>query len=58
MNEGRFFGMPLEKSSIEDLFSQGYVELNLGQILGKNKLKSIKINDDNIELQIIPSFFN
>lgn len=58
VNEGRFFGMPLEKSSIEDLFSQGYVELNLGQILGKNKLKSIKINDDNIELQIIPSFFN
>lgn len=57
VNEGSFFGLPLEKSSIEDLFSEGYMELDLGEILGKNKLKSIKINEDNIELQITPVLF-
>lgn len=57
VDEGSFFGMPLEKTTIEDLFSEGYMELDLGQVLGKNKLKSIKINDDNIELQITPVFF-
>lgn len=57
VDEGSFFGLPLEKSSIEDLFSEGYMELDLGEVLGKNKLKSIKINDDNIELQITPVFF-
>ncbi|WIV13808.1 hypothetical protein [Proteiniborus sp. MB09-C3] len=57
VDEGSFFGMPLEKATIEDLFSDGYMELDLEQVLGKNKLKSIKINDDNIELQITPVFF-
>ncbi len=57
VEEGSFFGMPLEKATIEDLFSEGYMELDLGHILGKNKLKSIKINDDNIELQITPVLF-
>lgn len=57
VDEGSFFGLPLEKSSIEDLFSEGYMELDLGEVLGKNKLKSIKINDDNIELQITPVLF-
>lgn len=57
VDEGSFFGMPLGKSSIEELFSEGYMELDLGEILGKNKLKSIKINDDNMELQITPVFF-
>lgn len=57
VNEGSFFGMPLEKVSIEDLFSEGYMELDLSHILGKNKLKSIKINEDNIELQITPVLF-
>lgn len=57
VDEGSFFGMPLEKISIEDLFSEGYMELDLSHILGKNKLKSIKINEDNIELQIIPVLF-
>lgn len=57
VEEGSFFGMPLEKATIEELFSEGYMELDLSDILGKNKLKSIKINDDNIELQITPVFF-
>lgn len=52
VNEGRFFGMPLEKSAIEDLFSEGYLELNLEPLLGKSRLKSIDIHDDDLELQI------
>ncbi len=57
VDEGRFLGMPLEKSTIDDLFSEGYLELDLGEILGKNKIKSIQINEDNLELQITPVFF-
>lgn len=57
VDEGNFLGMSLEKSSIEDLFSQGYMELDLTDILGKNKLKSIKISDDKIELHITPVLF-
>ncbi len=57
VDEGSFFGMPLEKSTIDDLFIEGYLELDLGEILGKNKIKSIQINEDNLELQITPVFF-
>ncbi|MFA5523036.1 MAG: hypothetical protein WDA24_01645 [Tissierellales bacterium] len=57
VNEGSFYGLPLEKNRIEDLFSEGNIEIDLGQFLGKNKLKAIKINEDNIEIQITPVFF-
>lgn len=57
VEEGSFFGMPLEKSSIDDLFNEGYMELDLSQVLDKNKIKSIQINEDSIELQITPVFF-
>lgn len=57
VDKGSFFGMPLEISAIEELFREGYLELDLKPILGKNIIKSIKINEGNIELRITPVLF-
>lgn len=57
VEEGLFFGMPIQKSAMEELFKEGNLELDLGPALGKNKLKSIEIYDGKIELQISPGGF-
>ncbi|WP_425287111.1 coiled-coil domain-containing protein [Proteiniborus ethanoligenes] len=57
VDKGTFFEMPLESSAIEELFKEGYLELDLKPILGKNIIKSIKINEENIELKITPVLF-
>lgn len=57
MNEGKYRGMKLEKSAMEELFSFGYLEFNFKSLLGRNTIKSIKINEDNIQLGINPVLF-
>ncbi len=57
MNEGKYLGMKLEKSAMEELFSFGYLEFNFKSLLGKSTIKSIKINEDNIQLSINPILF-
>ena len=57
VDEGSFWGISLEESAIEDLFSEGYLEFNLEPLLGENILKSVEIFEDKIEIQIIPVFF-
>lgn len=47
-----FYGMQLDKYSLEELFSEGSLILNLKPVLGKSVLKSIKIHDKYIELRL------
>ena len=52
VSEGNFYDMKLEKASIEELFKDGELVLNLKPILDKNIIKSIEVKEDYIELSI------
>lgn len=55
--EGRFMGLRLEDSTIEELFKGGYLELDFKMLLNKNKINSVKIIDNKMELLITPVLF-
>lgn len=57
VQSGSFLGLPLENSAIEELFAGNYIELNFKNLLDKNIIKSVKINNGNIELYITPVLF-
>lgn len=57
MTEGKYLGMKLEDSAMEELFDKGYLELNFKQLLNKSTIKSIKMNENNLELYINPVLF-
>lgn len=57
MYEGSYMGMKLEKSAMEELFSFGYLEFNFKKMLNKSTIKSIKLNDDGLELKFNPVLF-
>jgi len=48
--EGSFFGMPLEPGSIEELFSEGDIALNLEPLLSGNVIHSLEIKEGYLEL--------
>lgn len=52
MDQGQYLGMNLEKSAMEELFSLGNLEFNFNAILGKNTIKSIKLNQGNLNIYI------
>ncbi len=54
---GSFYGMPLEKGTIDELFEEGYFILNLEPLIGKNVLKSVEIIDGYIELLVTLKLF-
>lgn len=49
-DEGTFFGMPLEKGTIEELFEEGDFALDLEPLIGKNIVKSVEIKKGYLEL--------
>ncbi len=55
--KGSFYGMPLEKGTIEDLFEEGYFILNLQPLIGKNILRSVEIMDGYMELLVTIKLF-
>ncbi|MGF7059908.1 coiled-coil domain-containing protein [Brassicibacter mesophilus] len=55
--EGSFYGMTLEQSSIEELFQEGHLILNLKPLLGDNTLSSVEIEKEKIILTIKPKMF-
>ena len=55
VRRGSFFEMELEASSIEDLFKEGPMVLDLEPVIGKNTVRSIEILEGYIELLVIPS---
>lgn len=48
--EGKFFGMPLSPGSIEELFSEGELVLNLEPLLAGSSIHSVEIKEGYIEL--------
>lgn len=48
--EGSFFGMPLAPGSIEELFGEGDLELNLEPLLAGNVIHSVEIKEGYLEL--------
>lgn len=52
--EGSFYGMPLEKWAINEMFSGADLVLNLDPLLGGNTLQSIEIKEKYLELLVIP----
>lgn len=55
--KGSFYGMPLEKGTIEGLFEEGYFVLNLQPLIGKSVIKSVEIMDGYIELLVALKLF-
>lgn len=50
VEEGSFYGMPLENWAIEELFQENKLVLNLKPLLEGNKLRSVEIKQGYIEL--------
>lgn len=50
--EGSFYGMQLEKSTIDELFKEGDFILNLEPLIGKNILKSVEIMNGYMEILV------
>lgn len=57
VKEGTFYGMPLEKGTLEELFREGHLVLDLKPLVGKNVLQSIEAFDGYLELKITPNLF-
>ncbi len=57
MTKGQYMGLNLEKSSLEELFDFGYLDLRFSTLLGRNKIRSVKIYDGYLELNILPVLF-
>lgn len=55
--KGSFYGMPLEKGTIDELFEEGDFVLNLQPLIGKNVLKSVEIMDGYMELLVTIRLF-
>ena len=55
--EGSFYGMQLEKNTINDLFKEGDFVLNLEPLIGKNILKSVEIMKGYMEILVGIKFF-
>ncbi len=48
--EGSFFGMPLETGTVEELFAEGGMELDLKSLLAGNTINSLEIKEGYLEL--------
>lgn len=55
--EGTFYGIRLTDTAIQELFSDGLLELNLEPVLEGNTLRSVRIQEGLLELISRPSFF-
>jgi hypothetical protein len=61
--DGSFYDMPLEKSSIEELFLGGYLSINMKELAGDMviidfTIKSVELKDGYLAFQITPKLFN
>lgn len=57
IEEGNFYGLSLETNTIEELFGEWSMSLNLEPLIGNSKIKSIKVLNGYIELSVIPALF-
>ncbi len=54
--EGEFYGMELEKASIEELFRYGYLMIDFGRLMGNITLQSVNVRDGYLEFTVRPGF--
>lgn len=52
VNEGYFYDMPLEPASIDDLFRDGYLLIDLAEITGGFSIQSVDILDGYMEFKV------
>jgi len=57
VQEGSFYGLPLEARVLEELFKDNEIVLDLRPLLGKNVLNAIEIKDGSLELTVKPVLF-
>mgnify|MGYP000891211682 CR=1 FL=1 len=56
VSEGTFYGMKLETESIEELFKNGYLLIDLKELAGDITLKSVEMMDGTMEFMVNPFF--
>lgn len=56
VTEGTFYGMQLEKASIEELFREGYLLIDFSELIGDITLQSVEMKDGFIEFKMKPFF--
>lgn len=57
IQRGEFIGMELSEGSINELFKNGMMKIDMRKILGKSKLQEISVYEDRVELKIKPIYF-
>lgn len=57
VKEGTFYGLPLEKASLDELFRGGDLRLDFAPVLEGNTLNSIEVREGALELRIRFSLF-
>ncbi len=57
LNVGEFMGLTLERSAMEELFSAGLFELRFETLLGNNTIRSIRVEDGYLYMNIDMSLF-
>lgn len=58
IDKGSFYEMPLEAGSIEELFREGNIVLELKPLLGDNILHSVEMGDGYLKLHITPAYLS
>lgn len=56
VSEGTFYGMKLEPESIEELFKDGALLIDLKELAGDITLKSVEVMDGTMEFRVNPFF--
>jgi len=56
ITDGTFYDMKLEKASIDELFRDGYFNIDLSGLIGNITIKSVELKDGYIEFKLNPFF--
>ncbi len=56
VTEGTFYGMQLEKASIDELFRDGYLLIDFSELIGDIALQSVQMKEGFIEFKVKPFF--
>ena len=56
VTDGTFYGMKLEKPSIDELFRDGHFLIDFRQLIGNITLRSVELKDGFIEFKVNPFF--
>ncbi|MBF4692706.1 coiled-coil domain-containing protein [Fusibacter ferrireducens] len=57
VTEGSFYGLPLEPDSIDELFSEGYMSIDLSYLLEGYKISTVTLKEKTLELYVKSGLF-